>query len=607
MIKGTVVLCLALVAVLLLRRRSAALRHRILAAAIGCAALVPLAEPLVPAWHVPVFEAPRVGPATPLALTEAADQSGRPTAVSAEANRTTLARLVSSLPTAWGLGAGASLLILAVGLARVVRIARAARPVGDARWANVAADLAARCGLGRPPAILETTHPSLLFTWGLRRPMVLLPAGAGAWSEERIRVVLGHELAHIARGDWAVHLVAECVRSVYWFNPLAWFACHRLRLESEHACDDAVLSLGVAAPAYATELLDLARLFRRSRRALLPAPAMARSSDLERRIRIMLTPQLDRSPVGRIPALIVLLACVALTVTLAGLSLTAASVPQAGPAIPAASASPSPAAATAATPAPSPVPVTAAPASAGPAPRQVAVAAPRSTSPSPQAGGPAGIVVTVVDQLGRTVPKAAVALSNTATGLNAEGRTGGDGQFSASGLAAGAYTVSVSKPGFKTARVAMPLEAGNPSEVRAVLALGSLQEVVAVTAAAGVAPPGPTAPVPRQVGQPPASDPCADSQEGGCVTPPRKLVDAAPRYPAASAAAGVSGSVVIHARVLADGSVGDLQPEPGADADLSAAAIDAIRLWRFSPVRLDGVAVPVDMTVTVKFEIARQL
>ena len=605
MITSTLVLCLALAAALVLRRRSAALRHCILAAAIVCAALVPLAESLAPTWRVPVFAAPGVEAAKPLALSGEGTQSGT-TTVAATAGGSSVSHVVPSLRTVWGVGAGVSLLLLAFGLARLARIARRARPVTDERWSAAAADLGRRCGLGRPLTLLQTTHPTLLFTWGLRRPRVLLPASAGEWSDGRIRVVLGHELAHIRRGDWAVHLLAECVRCAYWFNPLAWVACHRLRLESEHACDDAVLRLGVAAPAYATELVDLARLFRRGRGPLLPAPAMARPSDLERRIRIMLNPHLDRSPAGRIPALIVILACVAVTVALAGLSLTAAVAPQAGPAVPVASPAPSPAAVPAPTPAPAPVPATAMPASAAPTPVPAAAAPRSSPTPEPQVGPTTGIAVTVMDQFQRPVPNAVVTLTCDAPQLNAEGRTGRDGQFVASGFVAGTYQVSVSKPGFKSARIKMSIDAGQQAAPRIFLAVGSLQETVVVSAAAGsVASTGPAVPVARQVGAPPAADPCADTQEGGCLMPPSKLDDAKPIYPPSYAAAGTSGVVVIHGRVLTDGSVGELKPEPDSDAILSAAAMDAIRLWKFSPVRLDGTAVPVDITVTVRFAIAK--
>ena len=60
--------------------------------------------------------------------------------------------------------------------------------------------------------------------WGVRRLRVLLPACADDWSAERIRAVLAHELAHIDRGDWIVHVLAEVGCAIYWFNPLFWIA-----------------------------------------------------------------------------------------------------------------------------------------------------------------------------------------------------------------------------------------------------------------------------------------------------------------------------------------------------------------------------------------------
>jgi TonB family protein len=206
------------------------------------------------------------------------------------------------------------------------------------------------------------------------------------------------------------------------------------------------------------------------------------------------------------------------------------------------------------------------------------------------------------------VPNAVVTLNCEAPQLNSEGRTGPDGQFTASGFVAGTYKVSVSKPGFKSARITMPIEPRQKAAPRVVLGLGAMREMIvvaAVTAASDVTSLPPSGPLIRSTTDAPVNDPCATSQEGGCVMAPRKLVDVKPIYPQSYAATGGTGTVVINARILTDGTAGDLKPQPGSDAVLSAAAMDAIRRWRFSPTHLDGVPVPVDMIVTVRFEISR--
>jgi hypothetical protein len=91
---------------------------------------------------------------------------------------------------------------------------------------------------------------------------VLLPADAREWPAERIRIVLAHEFAHIARRDWIAQLGASLFQAICWFNPVVWLACRILRRQSELACDDEVLRLGVEAPAYAGHLLAIAKSFR---------------------------------------------------------------------------------------------------------------------------------------------------------------------------------------------------------------------------------------------------------------------------------------------------------------------------------------------------------
>jgi hypothetical protein len=196
-------------------------------------------------------------------------------------------------------------------------LASRARSIDCEAWQRIGEEVRRAYGMTSPIRLLQTDRSSLLVTWGWRRPTVLLPASAREWSDERIRIVLAHELAHTVRGDWPVQLAAEALRAVYWFNPLLWIVCRRLRVESERACDDLVLTGGIEASKYATHLLAVARSVSAGRPLLLPAPAMARPSSLEGRIRAMLNPGLNRRPVSLWARFASLAALLALTVPIA--------------------------------------------------------------------------------------------------------------------------------------------------------------------------------------------------------------------------------------------------------------------------------------------------
>ena len=87
---------------------------------------------------------------------------------------------------------------------------------------------------------------------------------------------------------------------------------------------------------------------------------------------------------------------------------------------------------------------------------------------------------------------------------------------------------------------------------------------------------------------------------GGNIKTPAKIKDVKPIYPLEAQAARVQGVVIIEATIGADGRVIDAKVLRSIPL-LDDAALDAVRQWEFTPTLVNGVAVPVIMTVTVNF------
>jgi beta-lactamase regulating signal transducer with metallopeptidase domain len=219
----------------------------------------------------------------------------------------------------WLTGALAVLAPLAVSLLRVSYQRRQARLVRDAAWIEALEGARADLGIRRAVELLEGGDAVMPMTWGWRRPVVLLPAGAHSWPASRRRAVLLHELAHVARGDYLTQLLSELARALHWWNPLVWRAARKLRLESEHACDDQVLTAGARASDYAGDLLDIARSLRALRATAPAGLAMARPSELTGRLLAVLDPRRNRRSLSRRLALPAWLAAACVVVPLAAL------------------------------------------------------------------------------------------------------------------------------------------------------------------------------------------------------------------------------------------------------------------------------------------------
>lgn len=90
---------------------------------------------------------------------------------------------------------------------------------------------------------------------------------------------------------------------------------------------------------------------------------------------------------------------------------------------------------------------------------------------------------------------------------------------------------------------------------------------------------------------------------GGNVEAPKKTKHVAPVYPPVAQSANVQGVVILEAIIAGDGKVQDARVLRSIPL-LDQAAIDAVRLWEFTPTMLNGAPVPVIMTVTIQFTLS---
>jgi beta-lactamase regulating signal transducer with metallopeptidase domain len=186
------------------------------------------------------------------------------------------------------------------GWIEVRRTAAAARPVADSAWLALLAETTSRLGVRHDVRLLRHPEGTTPLTWGVRHPVVLLPADADEWPAEHRRAVLLHELAHVRRWDWLVQLLAYAACAMFWFHPGAWWALHRLRLAREFACDDRALDAGLRASDYAECLLHIARRMRA--RGVIASVAVSVGMTRRSPLRERLLAVLDRHRVRRPPS-----------------------------------------------------------------------------------------------------------------------------------------------------------------------------------------------------------------------------------------------------------------------------------------------------------------
>jgi beta-lactamase regulating signal transducer with metallopeptidase domain/xanthosine utilization system XapX-like protein len=174
----------------------------------------------------------------------------------------------SDAPTAWRwpsfaawlliVGVGLGLARLAIGLFAVERYRRRTTPVNDGPLLTLLEATCERLECARRIELRESPEIVSPATVGWRRPFILLPFEWREWSEGERRAVLAHEVAHVARGDFAGWLAAQVSVALYFYNPLVHWLARQLRLEQELAADACGAVAAGGSGAYLTTLAGMA-------------------------------------------------------------------------------------------------------------------------------------------------------------------------------------------------------------------------------------------------------------------------------------------------------------------------------------------------------------
>ncbi len=205
----------------------------------------------------------------------------------------------------WGVGIVLTLIPVAIGFIRLRRLYRRSQPLPPPLALQLAS-LAEEYCPGRTLDGRMTDVACLPMTWGFQSPVLLMPAELQRWSFERRQLVMLHELAHVRRFDYVTQLIGQVARSVYWFNPIAWYVLAQLKMEQEHAADDCVMEAGIAPEEYAAELLSITSRIPQQEWDTSLALAMGRKERLSHRLSVMLNPSLKRGGLNLLPAVITL-------------------------------------------------------------------------------------------------------------------------------------------------------------------------------------------------------------------------------------------------------------------------------------------------------------
>ena len=249
LIKPIILLLIIILLWLCVRKQSAALQHFVLSLGVIAVLLLPILASVLPAVEdraVPllsnIIRVPQDWLSALLPM------------LTSSLGKNELMILVGLylLPATW------LLFYLALGVFGLSRLAARAQSVEcDAMRAQVNV-LCELIDIARPVKVMTSREVSSPQTWGVLRPVIMLPREALLWDEEKQLSVFIHELGHIARWDWLTTLLVKVTCACFWFLLPIWWLAQKIYQQAEIACDDYIYKLRDKHFAYAQNLLAIA-------------------------------------------------------------------------------------------------------------------------------------------------------------------------------------------------------------------------------------------------------------------------------------------------------------------------------------------------------------
>jgi beta-lactamase regulating signal transducer with metallopeptidase domain len=191
-------------------------------------------------------------------------------------------------PIIWLAGMAAlAMYTAAVNLTFAASVRRRYVPLRDDRIGRVLDDSLALLHIRRRIPILTTDMARTPALYGLLRPKILVCAASmEQLGDNELRHVFLHELSHYKRKDIAVNWLLTVLRLVHFFNPLVWYAFHKIREDGEAACDEAALRYirPEERLSYGNTVIKLLRLFSESSFIPVTAGLSKNKQSVKRRI-----------------------------------------------------------------------------------------------------------------------------------------------------------------------------------------------------------------------------------------------------------------------------------------------------------------------------------